>query len=74
MVRLVIRTLLLAVALSGASLVFADELIVTALILATIGLTTVALVTGPDAVPESPSIHPSHAHGDRRASIISRPG
>lgn len=44
MIKQAFRVIFLTIALLGASLVFADELIVTALILTTIGLTTVALV------------------------------
>ena len=44
MIKQTLRVILLTIALFGASLVFAEELIVTALILTTIGLTTVALI------------------------------
>ena len=44
MIKQAFRVIFLTIALFGASLVFAEELIVTALILTTIGLTTVALI------------------------------
>ena len=55
MLRLVIKGSALAATLGFASLVFADALVVTALILVTVTVTAVALVIGPQAEPEGPA-------------------
>ena len=52
MLRVLARAALLTAILAVTSLVFAAQLIVSALILATVGLTAVALVIGPDGARE----------------------
>ena len=53
MLRLAIKGSLLAVALGRASLVFAEALVVSALILVTVAVTAVALVIGPPPEPDA---------------------
>ena len=48
MMKLALRGVVLTLVLSAASLVSAEELVLSALILATIGLSTVALIIGLD--------------------------
>ena len=53
MLRLAIKSTLLAATLGFASLFFAEALVVSALILVTVAVTAVALVIGPPVEPEA---------------------
>jgi len=55
MLRLAIKSTLLAAILGFASLFFAEALVVSALILVTVAVTAVALVIGPTAELDSPA-------------------
>ena len=58
MLTLILRASVLTVVLMGASLVFAEELVVAALVLITIALTVVSLLIGLDGPDERSSATP----------------
>ena len=64
MLTLVVRASLLTLVLMGASLVFADELVVTALILVTVALTAVWLLIGFDGADERSSARTTNKAGN----------
>ena len=61
LIAFTIKSLLLTVLLIGASLVFADELVLATLILITITLVIVSLVIGPDEAHRQSSISTTEA-------------
>ena len=55
MLKLALRVFVLTFVLMAASLVFAEELVVSTLILVTIALTALAMVLGRNEIEDSPS-------------------
>ena len=73
--KLALRVLLLTVVIQGASFVFAEEIIISLLIIFTIALTTMALVMNRgDAAPSSPSSSPwDYSFETKGASTVAAP-